>query len=76
MKIFNKLINHAEQGFRGKRLRLTNLLDFFHYIFKEYDEDRAEDLAYLDFQNAFEKIPYQRLPNKLHSYGITDNIPN
>jgi len=34
------------------------------------------DVMYLDFQNAFGKIPYRRLLQKLRVHGITGTIRN
>ena len=72
----NKIINNSQHGFRSKRSCLTNLLDFFHYIFDVYDESRSVDVIYLDFQKAFDKVPHKRLLNKLLAHGISGNIHN
>ncbi len=66
----NKLINNTQHGFRYKRSCLTNLLDFFYDIFNQYDENKAVDIIYLDFQKAFDKVPHKRLLTKLKSHGI------
>jgi len=60
----NNIINNSQHGFRSKRSCLTNLLDFFHYIFDMYDESRSVDVLYLDFQKGFHKVPHKRLLNK------------
>ncbi len=62
--------------FRSKRSCLTNLLDFFRYIFDVYDESRSVDVIYLDFQKAFNKVPHKRLLSKLLAHGISGNIKN
>ncbi len=55
---------------------MTELLDFFHYIFEAYDESRSVDVVYLDFQKAFDKVPQKRLLKKLQAHGIMGNIRN
>ena len=72
----NNIINNSQHGFRSKRSCLTNLLDFFHYIFDVYDESRSVDVIYLDFQKAFDKVPHKRLISKLLAHGISGNIQN
>ena len=72
----NHIINSSQHGFRSKRSCLTNLLDFFHYIFDAYDESKSVDVVYLDFQKAFDKVPHERLLSKLLSHGISGNIYN
>ena len=72
----NNIINNSQHGFRNKRSCLTNLLDFFHYIFDVYDESRSVDVIYLDFQKAFDKVPHKRLLNKLQTHGISGNMKN
>jgi hypothetical protein len=72
----NNIINNSQHGFRNKRSCLTNLLDFFHYVFDVFDESRSVDVVYLDFQKAFDKVPHKRLLNKLRTHGISGNIRN
>ena len=51
----NKLINSPQHGFRS----LTNLLDFFHNIFVEYDEDKSVVVNIsLVFKMSLYKIPH------------------
>ena len=70
----NNIINESQHGFRNKRSCLTNLLDFFHDIYNLYDNTRAVDIIYLDFQKAFDKVPHKRLINKVKAHGITGDI--
>ena len=72
----NNLIRDTQHGFRHNRSCLTNLLDFFHDIINMYDEARAVDVIYLDFQKAFDKVPHKRLIQKLNCYGIRGNLKN
>ena len=70
----NDIIKSSQHGFRNKCSCLTNLLDFFHNIFDAHDESRALDVIYLDFQKAFDKVPHQRLFNKLMTHDISGSI--
>ncbi|MCP4267589.1 MAG: reverse transcriptase family protein, partial [Candidatus Brocadiaceae bacterium] len=70
----NKLLNDTQHGFHNKRSCLTNLLDFFYDIFKMYDEEKAVDIIYLDFQKAFDKVPHKRLLAKIKAHGIDGNV--
>ena len=66
----NKLLRDTQHGFRNKRSCLTNLLDFLYDVFNLYDESKAVDVIYLDFQKAFDKVPHKRLLVKLKAHGI------
>ena len=46
----NNIIRDSQHGFRNRRSCLTNLLDFLHDIYEMYEEGRAVDIIYLDFQ--------------------------
>ncbi|KAF2358335.1 Reverse transcriptase domain [Trinorchestia longiramus] len=67
------LINDTQHGFREKRSCLTNLLDFFREVNRLYVRKKAIDLVYLDFQNAFDKVPHERLMAKVEAHGIRGN---
>ena len=70
----NAIIKDSQHGFRNKRSCLTNLLDFFNDVFKMYDNSKAVDVIYLDFQKAFDKVPHKRLISKVKAHGITGNL--
>ena len=44
------IIKHSQHGFRNKISCLTNLLDFFNEVYSLYDNMKAVDIIYLDFQ--------------------------
>ena len=57
----HKLINPSQHGFIKARSCLTNLLCFFEEITKWVYEGSPVDVIYLDFQEAFGRVPHQRL---------------
>ena len=69
----NKIMKDSQHGFRNKRSCLTNLLDFFYEVFNSYDETKAVDVIYLDFQKAFDTVPHKRLISKVKAHGIAGN---
>ena len=48
----------------------TNLLNFFNEVYSLYDNTKAVDIIYLDFQ----KVPHKRLLSKVKTHGITENF--
>ena len=68
----NHLIGDSQHGFRNKRSCLTSLLDFFAQVIDTYDTDNNKevDLVYQDFQEAFGKVPHERLMLKVNAHGI------
>ena len=52
------------------------MVEMSNYIFDVYDESKAVDIVYLDFQKAFDKVPHKRLLKKLQAHGISGNIHN
>ena len=69
----NKIIKDSHHRFRNRRSCLTNLLDFFYEVFNSYDETKAVDIIYLDFQKAFDTVPHKRLMSKVKAHGIAGN---
>ena len=74
--IKHKLINPSQHGFLKAKSCLTNVLFFFEEITKWVDDGSPVDVIYLDFQKAFDNVPYQRLILKLKSHGMGISIIN
>ena len=70
----NNLINTSQNSFRQGRSCVTNLLDFYQYVFCECDRSRTVDVAFLDFCKAFDKVPHKRLTRKVRAQGIQGNV--
>ena len=70
------LLRDSQHGFRRHRSCLTNLLEFFNFVFSEHDRDKAVDVIYLDFQKAFDKVPHRRLLKKVRALGVDGEIAN
>jgi len=62
------LIRDSEHGFRKGRSCVTNLLLFLDRILRFVDEGFCIDILYL--AKAFDKVPHQRLLEKLRKHGI------
>ena len=67
------MINNTEHGFRNKRSCLTNFLDFNNDVFNIYDEIKAVNIIYLDFQKAFDKVSHNRLLKKIVTWHSWEN---
>ena len=70
----HRLLKDSQLGFRRHRSCLTNLLEFFHNVFSEHDRSKAVDVIYLDFEKAFDKVPYRRLLSKLRALGVGGEV--
>ena len=70
---YHQLILLTQHGFRHRRSCLTNLLKFFGEVYQEYDECKAVDLIYFDFQKAFDKVPLERFLLKVLMSQSCDN---
>ena len=49
-------------------------MEFFNYIFSNYDERIPSDIIYLDFRKAFDTVPHKRLLIKLKAHGIGEKL--
>jgi hypothetical protein len=68
----NNLFSKNQYGFikgRSTVLQLLRMLDeWINYL----EEGGRVDVAYTDYEKAFDKVPHKRLINKLRAYGIDE----
>ena len=60
---------HQFQSLPGRSCT-TQLLDVLNYLTVNLDAGHCIDVIYLDFQKAFDSVPYKRLLQKLTTFGI------
>ena len=72
--ISNKLIKPSQHGFMPKRSTTTNLVTYLDYVTKQLDSGHSVDILYLDFAKAFDKVPHQRLIQKLKCHKINPKV--
>jgi len=69
-KVLESIIRDTLHGFRKGRSCLSNLLCFLDQVSGLVDNGFSLDIVYVDLAKAFDKVPRQRLLNKLKAYGI------
>ena len=62
----HNILTVAQHGFRCKRSRKTQLIA----TIQELARGLSEVVILLDFAEAFDKVPHQRLLYKLNYYGV------
>lgn len=62
----HKILTDSQHGFRTKRSCETQLILTLEDILKTTSKGKQIDIALLDFSKAFDKVPHQRLNNKLN----------
>ena len=70
----NNLFSHLQHGFRKGRSCLTQLLQHFDFILKNYLHNTETDVIYLDYAKAFDKVDHDLLMAKLTHYGISGEL--
>ena len=66
----NNLINQSRLGFLPGKSCCMNLLELMEKLTKEVDEGRAFDVVFLDFAKVFDKVPKDRLLEKLRAHEV------
>ena len=72
----NQLIRSSQHGFLRKKSCLTNLLSFLEILTNAHEQGKSVDIVFLEFAKAFDKVPKQRLLEKIQAHGIQGNVIN
>jgi hypothetical protein len=72
----HKHIIHNQFGFMAKRSTSTNLMLFTSEVAEAVDQGLQIDAVYADFSKAFDIVNHKILPEKLYTFGVTDNLLN
>ena len=70
----NKLITEHQHGFRSGMSCCTQLLELMEIWTNLIEKGESWDCIYLDFAKAFDKVPHQRLLQKIFAMGIRGNL--
>ena len=70
----HNILTHLQHGIHSGMSTVTQLYVTTHDIFCQWDNKMQVDIDVLDFAKAFDKVPHRSLLNKLHHYGIDNNI--
>jgi hypothetical protein len=73
----NILLNPSQHGFMPGKPCSTNLLEFFEKTTKVIDAGKPFDVIFLDFAKAakaFDKVPRERLLEKLRAHGVRGRV--
>jgi len=70
----NRLIKDSQHGFMKDKSCVTNLLEFLEKATTVVDGGDGFDVIYLDFAKAFDKVPRERLLNKVRAHGIRGRV--
>ena len=68
------ILHDSQHGFRKGRSWESQLVLAIHDLAKGIDDGSKIDAVLLDFSNAFDNVPHQRLLHKLSLYGVRGDI--
>lgn len=70
----NNLFSNLQYGFINDRSVALQLLKIVEDWCSCLDKGHQVDVIYTDFEKAFDKVSHVCLLNKLHSYGVNENL--
>ena len=70
----HQMLSDAQHGFRKRRSCESQLILTVQDLAKGLNEGEQIDAVLLDFIKAFDKVPHQRLLEKLRHYVVRDNL--
>ena len=71
-----QLMSPNQHGFVKARSTCTNLVTFVEKLSAALDSGQTVDVIYTDFSKAFDKVPHQKLLQKLSMYGFNYQLVN
>ncbi len=70
----NDLLASSQHGFMPNTSCCTNLLEFFEKVTSVTDQGSPFDIIFLDFTEAFDKVPKERLLEKLRALVVRGEL--
>lgn len=70
----NNLIYKHQHGFRRGLSTVTQLIECAHEFSSVVNERGQVDVVFMDFSKAFDRVPHNKLIEKLHLMGLNSNI--
>lgn len=70
----NHILSPFQHGFRKGFSTVTQLVSVVHHIASVLDNAGQVDMLFLDFSKAFDRVPHNKLIDKLHATGIPNYL--
>jgi len=70
----NKLLDHRQHGFMKGRSTTIQLMKLMDEWSEAIDRGEEVDVIYTDFEKAFDRVPHNKLIQKLIGYGVNVNL--
>ena len=70
----NNIIFDSQHGFMPRRSCTTNLIDYLNVVTKTLDDGASFDAVLVDFQKAFDKVPFDGMLAKSKAHGIAGKL--
>ena len=70
----NDLIANSQHGFLPGRSCTTNLINYMNNVTKALDNGISYDAILVDFQKAFDKVPFDGMLAKCKAHGIDGQL--
>ena len=74
--IVNPLISPNQHGFMRTRSVQSQLISNYNIIGNDLDKGIQNDIIYLDFSKAFDKVPHYLILHKLKTFGFNNKLLN